>query len=231
MIKGIQKTTLVDYPDKVACTIFLPKCNFRCPYCYNRDLVMNPEKLETIPEDEFLDFLKKRKKWLDGVCITGGEPCLDKELPMLISKIKELGYFVKLDTNGFNPEMLKVLLDKKLVDYIAMDIKGPLGKYDEITRVNVDKKAISKSIELIKNSGIEYEFRSTLMPRLHSKEDIEDIGKMLSGSKRFFLQQFKPIETTIDRDFAEERPFSIEEMKELQEILQKYVKDVEIREA
>jgi len=138
-IKGLQKTTLVDYPNKVACTIFLPRCNFRCGFCYNKDLVIDYDRLPSIQEEEIINFLKEKKKWLDGVVFTGGEPTLHRELPNFIKKIKEMGFLVKIDTNGTNPKMLKELIDNNIVDYIAMDIKAPLEKYDKITGVNVDK--------------------------------------------------------------------------------------------
>ncbi len=227
-VKGLQKTTLVDYPGKVACTIFLCRCNFRCPFCYNKDLVLNYEKIPEIKEKEILDFLKERKKWLDGVAITGGEPCIHKNLPQLIKKIKELGYLVKLDTNGSNPKMLEELINKKLVDYIAMDIKNSLEKYNESCGVKVDIKNIKKSIGIIKKNKIDNEFRMTVVPTLHDKHDMEDIGKLLKNSKRFFIQQFKPL-TTIDKRFEKIEPFPIETLKEFKKILEKYISKVEIR--
>lgn len=227
-IKGLQKTSLIDYPGKVCCAIFLGGCDFRCPFCYNIDLVLNPNKLPTIPEEEFLEFLKKRKKWLDGVCLGGGEPCIHQDLPEFIRKIKNLGFLVKLDTNGSKPEMLEKLLKEKLLDYIAMDIKAPLEKYDKAAGVKADKKAIQKSIDLIRNSGVEYEFRSTILPRLHSKQDLLSIGKWLKGSKRFFIQQFRN-EKTLNPEFQKENVFKPEELNGFKEMLKPYFKEVEVR--
>ena len=228
-IKGLQKTTLVDYPDKVACTIFLPKCNFRCGFCYNKDLVIDYDSLPSISEEEVLNFLKEKRKWLDGVVFTGGEPTLHKELPDFIKKIKELGYLVKVDTNGTNPKTLKELINNKLVDYIAMDIKSPLEKYDAITGAKVDKKAIQESINLLRNSDVDLELRLTCVPTLHSNEDIKKIGEWLKGNKKLFLQQFQPDKKMIDLKLLNVKPFSKETLEEFKEILQGYIKDVQIR--
>lgn len=228
-IKGIQKTTLVDYPGKVACTFFLCKCSFRCPFCYNRDLVLNYKTIPEIKEDEILDFLKERKKWLDGVCITGGEPTVHgKRLADFIEKVKKLEYLVKLDTNGSNPKILRELINKKLIDYIAMDVKNSLENYDKSSGIKVNIKNIKESIGMIKNNSIDYEFRITAVPALHTKEDMENIGKLLKGSKRFFIQQFKPL-TTINKEFEKIEPFPVETLKEFKKILEKYINKVEIR--
>ncbi len=228
-IKGLHKTTLIDYPDKVACTIFLPRCNFRCGFCYNKDLVVDYDSMPTMTEEKVLDFLKERKKWLDGVVFTGAEPTLHKELPAFIKKVKEIGYLVKVDTNGTSPERLNWLIDKKLVDYIAMDIKGALESYDKITGVKVDIGKVKESIEILKNSDVEYEFRLTCVPTLHSKEDIEKIGNLLKGSKKMFLQQFKHVGKFIDESLLKVKPFSKEELEEFKDILNKYIDKVEIR--
>lgn len=228
-IKGLQKTTLVDYPGKVACTIFLPRCNFRCGFCYNKDLVIDYDLLPTISEEDVFNFLEKKKKWLDGVVFTGGEPLLHKELPLFIKKIKEMGFLIKIDTNGSNPKMLKELIDDKLVDYIAMDIKSPLEKYDKVVGVKVDKEEIKESIEILKNSNIDSELRLTCVPTLHTKEDIEKIGNWLKGNKRLFIQQFQPKEKMIDKSLLNVKPFSKEELEEFKEILSKYVGRIEIR--
>jgi len=225
-IKGLQKTSLIDYSPYTSCVVFLAGCDFRCPFCQNPDLVLNPEKLDTIKKEDFFEFLKKRKKWLDGVCITGGEPTLYKELPEFIKKIKDLGYKVKLDTNGSNPDMLKELV--KLADYVAMDIKSSLEKYDESAGVKVDIEKIKKSVEIIKNSGIDWEFRMTVVPALHSQEDFEKIGKWLKGAKRFFLQQFSN-KICLDKSFEKITPFSKEDMEEFKVILSKYISKVEVR--
>ena len=228
-IKGLQKTTLVDYPNKVACTIFLPRCNFRCGFCHNKDLVLNPDSLPTISEEELLNFLKEKKKWLDGICVTGGEPLLHKELLDFLPKVKELNYLVKIDTNGTNPNLLKQLIDKKLVDFIAMDLKNSLEKYDETTASKVNIDEIKESVDIIKNSGIDYEFRTTVVPGLHKKEDIKKIGEWLKGSKKFAIQNFKPAKEVIDSKYETMESFKKEELEEFKEILKNYINEVEIR--
>jgi len=228
-IKGLQKTTLIDFPDLVACTVFTPGCNFRCPFCYNSSLVLDDKSSPEIPEKEFFEFLKKREKVLDGVVVSGGEPTLQKDLPEFLEKIKKSGFKIKLDTNGSNPEMLKELFEKKLLNYVAMDVKAPLENYEKACGVKIDLKKIQESIELVKNSGVDYEFRSTVMPKLHSKEDFEKIGELVKGSKRFFLQQFAPMESALDKNFAKEKRFSREEMQEFKKILEKFAEKVEIR--
>ncbi|MEM2373247.1 MAG: anaerobic ribonucleoside-triphosphate reductase activating protein [Thermoproteota archaeon] len=212
IIKGLQKLTLIDYPGKVACTLFTFGCNFRCPYCHNPELVVD-DGSPPIPEDEILRFLDERKSFLDGVCITGGEPTLHRDLPDFIEKIKKIGYSVKLDTNGTNPDMLKLLMDGKLIDYIAMDVKAPLEKYDEVVKVKVDVDKIIKSIEIIK-AFPEHEFRTTVLPELLSREDILNIARQLRGARRFFIQQFKPSKT-LDKCFLEKQTYLIEELKKI----------------
>jgi len=210
-IGGLQKLTLIDYPDKLACTVFLIGCNFRCPWCYSGELVL-PEKNKKqfypvksdrvgakqfngarISEKEFFNFLKKRKDKLEGVVICGGEPTINKELPNFIKKIKKLGFLVKLDTNGSNPKMLKKLIAEHLLDYIAMDIKAPLSqdKYEKATGVKINLEDIKKSIDIIKNSGIEHEFRTTVVPSIHTKEDIIQIAKEISFDTRVERSEVK----------------------------------------
>jgi len=229
LIKGLQKTTLVDYPGKVACTIFLPRCNFRCGFCHNKDLVLNPNSLPTITEEKLLIFLKEKKQWLDAICITGGEPLLHKELIQFLPKVKALNYLIKIDTNGTNPNLLKELIDKKLVNFIAMDIKNSLEKYNETAGIKVDIEKIKQSIDIIKNSGIDYEFRTTVTPNLHTKEDIKQIGKWLKPSKNFAIQNFKPAKEVIDEKYQNMKGFTKEQLKEFKEILKEYFDEVEIR--
>ena len=221
-IKGLERTSLIDYPGKVAAVVFLGRCNFRCPFCHNRELVLNPEGIESVAEEDVMDFLREREKWLDGVVISGGEPTLHRELPGFLEKLKGIGYAVKLDTNGTNPEMLKGLMERGLVDFVAMDIKGPLEKYEKSAGVKADTGKIRESIRLIIGSGIEHEFRSTVLPALHTKEDVEEMARMVTGASKFCIQQFRP-KNTLDPSFGKEKPFSREEMKELQEICGKHV--------
>jgi len=191
-------------------------------------LVKNYDKLPDIPEKNILEFLSTRKGLLDGLAITGGEPTLHKDLPDFIKKVKDLGFLVMLETNGSNPKMLKELIDKKLVDYIAMDIKAPLEKYDEVTGVKVNKKKIQESIDIIHNSGIDYEFRSTVIPKHFKKEDALAIGKWLKGSKRFVLQQFRS-DKTLDENYKKMEAYSPEKMKEFVEIMKPFFDFVKVR--
>lgn len=229
-IGGLQKLTLIDYPGQVACTVFLAGCNFRCPWCYSAELVL-PEKIENLAgleEKEFFRFLERRKKTLDGVVICGGEPTTNVLLPEFIKKIKEEGFKVKLDTNGSNPQMLIHLLEEKMLDYIAMDIKNSFDKYNETVGTDCDIEKIKKSIDVIKNSGISYEFRTTVVPGIHEEEDIEKIGEEIKGAEKYFLQNFLP-EKTINGGFIEKKPFSKEEMKTLKEKATFFVKKCETR--
>lgn len=228
LIKGLVKTTLIDYPGKVACTVFLACCNFRCPYCQNPELVAGYDRLPTIAREEVFEHLKSRKKWLDGVCISGGEPTLNKELPEFLRKIKSMGFLIKLDTNGTNPEMLKKLLDEKLIDYIAMDIKAPLERYEEVVRVKVDLEKIGKSVEIIKNSAVDYEFRTTVVPGLLNCGDVKKICELLRGSKRYCLQQFRP-DITLDALFGKVAPYKPEEMLKCHEVIKNNFEVCEVR--
>jgi pyruvate formate lyase activating enzyme len=228
LIKGLVKTTLIDYPGKVACTVFLAKCNFRCPYCQNPDLVAGYWELPTISEEEIFRHLKSRKKWLDGVCVSGGEPTLNSDLPEFLRKIKSMGFLIKLDTNGTNPEMLKKLLDEKLIDYAAMDIKAPLERYEEVVRARVDLEKIKQSVEIIRNSGVDYEFRTTVVPGLLNSGDIEKICSWLRGSKRYYLQQFRS-DVTLDASFRKVAPYKPEEMLKCYEVAKNNFEVCEVR--
>lgn len=229
VFKGIQKTTLIDYPKKVACTLFLPKCNFRCPFCYNPLLVLEGETGVSIPEKQAFSFLDERKNFLDAVCITGGEPLLHSGLLGFCKKAKEKGFLVKADTNGSMPQELKRLIDGKAVDYIAMDIKAPLEKYDASAGVQVDKKAIQESVALVKESGLEYEFRMTAVPALHSAGDLLAIGEWLRGSRKFFLQQFNPSVPLLDKKLEGSKTYSNEELQKFAASLQKFFGEVGVR--
>lgn len=189
-IQGLQKMTLLDYPGHVACTVFLGGCDFRCPFCHNFELVVGPQP-EAVSEEEFFAFLDKRHGLLDGVAITGGEPCLRKDLPEFIAQIRQKGYRVKLDTNGSHPEMLKKLLDAGLVDYVAMDIKNSREKYALTVGLGeVDLARIDESIKLLLGGSIPYEFRTTVVRQFHEAEDFENIGKWIAGAQQYFLQPF-----------------------------------------
>jgi len=214
-IGGLQKLTLIDYPGRLAATVFLCGCNFRCSWCYSRELVL-PEEIEKQPkisEKEFFDFLKERQGLLEGVCLTGGEPTIHKDLPEFIKKIKELSFLVKLDTNGSNPQMLKRLIGDNLLDYVAMDVKLPKEKYQEV--LGVDVKNIEESIKILKNAKIDFEFRTTVVPTILDKEDIIKIAQWLSPAKNYYLQNFRP-EKTIDPKFEKVKPYPEEYLREIQ---------------
>ncbi|MFA5917412.1 MAG: anaerobic ribonucleoside-triphosphate reductase activating protein [Candidatus Gracilibacteria bacterium] len=231
LISAIQKTTLLDYPGKVACIIFTTGCNLRCGFCYNSEFVL-PEKIKEIkdfiPEKIFFNFLKTKVGILDGVVICGGEPTINKDLYDFCKSIKELGFLVKLDTNGQNSKILKKLLDDKLVDYIAMDIKNSFGKYNLTTGVTEDLENYKESIEIIKNSDIDYEFRTTLVKGLHTKEDMLEIAKTLSGARKYFLQNFKGGKT-LDKDFVG-KSFIVDELRQFKKICLPSIENVFIRE-
>ncbi|MEK6843562.1 MAG: anaerobic ribonucleoside-triphosphate reductase activating protein [Candidatus Micrarchaeota archaeon] len=193
LIKGFVPLSLIDYPGKLSCILFLYGCNIRCSYCQNPQLVL-PSGVNTpnIEKETVMSFLEKRKGKLEGVVISGGEPCINPDLPEFLSEIRSHGYSVKLDTNGLWPERLKKILDEKLADYIAMDVKAPLQKYEKVVGVRMDSNKISQSIEMIKNSGINYEFRTTVVPRLLNEEDLMEIGETIKIADSYYLQQFEP---------------------------------------
>lgn len=211
-IGGIEKTTLLDFPSKIACTVFLKGCNFRCPFCYSPELVFGTNK--DIPLKEVFSFLEKRKNQLDGVVICGGEPTCSTDLPDFCQRIKNLQYDIKLDTNGSNPKMLNSLIKEKLVDYVAMDIKAPKEKYQEVVGVNIDVDKIQESIDILKKDFVDYEFRTTFAPLLLKKEDIKKIAKWISPAKKYFLQQFRA-EKTLDPKFLTLKPHTDEELKDV----------------
>lgn len=230
ILGGLQKLTLIDYPEKIAATVFTVGCNFSCPFCHNPNLVDVQKILKEpkIEEKDFFDFLKNRQGMLEGVCVSGGEPTINKDLPEFLTKIKELGFLVKLDTNGTNPALLENLLKKGLIDYIAMDIKAPLEKYKKIVGPQVLLEDIQRSVELTRSLP-EYEFRTTVLPALHSKKDILSIGRWLQGAKRYFLQQFRP-QTTLDEKFSSERPFDDKTLAEIRQALSVFFDECGIRD-
>jgi len=199
---GLEKFSGVDFDGKLACTLFTVGCNFRCPFCHNSPLVIETE--ENITEQEFFDFLQERKHLLNGVCISGGEPTLQKDLVEFISKIKKLGFAVKLDTNGTNPTILQELIDKKLIDYVAMDIKNCFNAYSDIIGLkNYDLTSVKKSVEILKKDLVDYEFRTTLVREYHTLENIIELGEDIKGAKKLFLQKFKPADTCLEKDLTE----------------------------
>jgi pyruvate formate lyase activating enzyme len=221
------ETSLIDWEGKIVSTLFVPSCNFRCPYCYNCDLILHPENFPDISHREINNYLLERKDFIDGICMSGGEPTLYPDLSAYFKGIKGKGFLIKLDTNGTNPKLLKNLIDFGLVDYIAMDIKSSLDfdNYSKAAGIK-DKMMLEKvkeSIELIMNSKIDYEFRTTVVPLLHSEEAIVKIARYISGAKKYVLQNFSPLEKTLEPSFQKIKPYSDEKIQELSEKARKYV--------
>lgn len=227
IIAGLQKLTLLDYPGKTACTVFAPGCNFRCPFCHNALLVTHkPDEL--ISEEEFFSFLNKRKGILDGVCITGGEPTLQKDLVLFIEKIKAMGFLVKLDTNGTKPDVLKNILAAGLADYVAMDIKASPERYSEAAGIeNFDFSEVNESIHILEESGVPHEFRTTVTAELHSEDDFEKMLALFSAETPYFLQQFKDSGCLID---GNSHGWTTEKMRNLHSALTEKHKNVSLRE-
>jgi pyruvate formate lyase activating enzyme len=192
-IKGFIETSLIDWDGKMVSVIFLPGCNFRCPFCHNHQLWKEPQKLETIPWQRLDEFFKSKRGWIDGVVITGGEPTIHGDLPLLLLALKDLGLEIKIDTNGANPELLSYLMDKKLTDYVAMDLKAPLDEtYSQATGIEADLAAVRRSIAMLLEGGVPYEFRTTVVPVYHSLQNIKQMGKSIKGARKWVLQQFVP---------------------------------------
>lgn len=225
IIGGIQKTSLLDYPDKISAIVFTQSCNFNCGYCHNPELLNS--KKDIYSTDVFFEFLEKRKGKLDGVVITGGEATLQADLIPFIKEVKSLGFAVKLDTNGYKPEVLEEAL--KLVDYVAMDIKAPLEKYSQITKGEIDTTKIKKSIELIMKSGIDYEFRTTVLKSQLNFKDFEEIAELIKGAKRYYLQKFEAKTQINDPNLKTQTSYSNEEFEPIIKMLKKQIKNVELR--
>ncbi len=220
---GIQKTSLLDYPDKIASVLFTPGCNLRCPFCHNWKIATDPQP-PFLQEGAALEILESRKKYVDAVVITGGEPCMHKELPKFLAKLKERGFFVKLDTNGFYPEILEQCL--AYVDYVAMDVKTCPEKYKMLGAK--DTEGMLKSMEILKMGKVPYEFRTTVVPELVTLQDADRIGELTKGSKIHALQQFVP-ENTMDKHFQQVQPYAPEKIKEFAGIIGKYTEHVVLR--
>ena len=226
-IKQMIETSLIDWEGKIVFTLYVSSCNFRCPYCYNCDLILHPENFPDISHREIDNYLLKRKDFIDGICMSGGEPTLYPDLFAYFKGIKDKGFLIKLDTNGTNPRLIEKLLNHGLVDYIAMDIKSSLdfNNYSRAAGIK-DKIMLEKakdSIELIMNSRIDYEFRTTVVPLLHSDETIMEIARYIAGAKKYVLQNFSPLEKTLEPSFQKIKPYSDEKMQELSEKAKKYV--------
>jgi pyruvate formate lyase activating enzyme len=227
-IGGLQKVSLIDYPGKICAIVFTQGCNFRCPYCHNPELVDPNLFWECESEDALMSFLEKRKGKLDAVSITGGEPTIQQDLIAFMKLLKNMGYFVKIDTNGSNPEVIHSIIDRNLVDYIAMDIKAPFKKYEELTQSKVDEKKIRKSIAMIMASGIPYEFRTTVLKSKLSKRDILEIGKIIENASFYVLQLFVPSKV-LDQSYLSEATYTREELESVKEKLLMHVRSVTMR--
>lgn len=252
-IHGLNKLTLLDYPGHMACLIFTGACNYRCPFCHNASLVLNPNSQPAIREDEIFSFLESRKGILEGVCISGGEPTLQADLPEFIRKIRAMGFHVKLDTNGSRPGVLKALLDEELLDYVSMDIKNAPKKYlatigipeesqesaSSVSSSDAGKGAlcfdnlitdsVRQSAELLMQSSIPYEFRTTVVKELHNEEDLLTIGKWLNGARAYYLQSFRDSETLVGASLGQFHAYEPEQMRAFRDILKPYFEIVELR--
>jgi pyruvate formate lyase activating enzyme len=233
-VKGFIDVSFVDWDGKVSSVLFLSKCNFRCPFCHNVNLVLHPESLDTVPFGYLESQLEQHKGWIDGVCITGGEPTLHADLPELCRRLKKMGFLVKLDTNGTNPAMLKKLLDSKVVDYVAMDVKAPLTveKYSKAIGVNAERllENVKESVKTLMQSDMDYEFRTTVVPTIHDADDMEQICLSLVGCRKYVLQKFDVSigKTVIDPNLKTEK-MSEEEMDRFLALAQKHIPNTKRR--
>ena len=228
VIHGIQKLTLVDYPGHPAAILFTGDCNFRCPFCQNAPLVLSSSSEPVIDEDEIFSFLKKRKEMLEGVVVTGGEPTLQRDLIPFLGRLKTLGYLVKLDTNGYRPDVLEKAMESGYVDYVAMDIKTSLDEYPVVAGIkNLDVSRIERSVELLKSGAVDYEFRTTVVEPLHHKENFEKIGELLKGCRRYYLQSFVDSGNIIGKNCF---PPSQEQLKNYLKTVSNYIESVSIRD-
>jgi pyruvate formate lyase activating enzyme len=227
-IGGLQKVSLIDYPGRISAILFTQGCNFRCPYCHNPELVDPTRYGETLSEKEVLAYLEKRRGRLDAVTLSGGEPTLQPDLLSFTRQIREYGYLVKVDTNGSRPDVLEKLFDSGLVDYLAMDIKGPPEKYQRITKSDIQRETIRQSIELIIASGVEYEFRTTVVKTLLNTEDFSEIAKLIKPARLFVLQAFVPSKALEER-FLTEAPFARDELEQIRQSIEKDISCVMIR--
>lgn len=226
-IGGFQPSSLLDYPDHISAIVWTTGCPFRCPYCYNREMVLGTGPL--IPEDEVITFLRRRQGQLEALVVSGGEPLMQDDLGAFLLKVKDLGFLVKVDTNGMFPNQLKGLLDAGLVDYVAMDVKAPRDRYSQVTGIDVPLACIDESVRLIQKSAPAYEFRTTVVPGLLSAEDVMAIGRWLKGSSCFFVQQFKPQQPLMDGSLEEVVPYSKMVLDEMVMSVRPFVKRCGLR--
>ena len=232
-IKGFIDTSFSDWDGKVSSVIFLPKCNFRCPFCYNKGLVLQPEAMPTVACEHIKKYLEENRKWIDGVVITGGEPTNHEDLPDLCSEFERIGFHVKLDTNGTNPAMIDKLIENKLVDYVALDLKAPLTEeeYSKASGVNAMSvlDRLKESIQILFDGKVDYEFRTTVVPTLHRVDDVQKICQAIRGCRKYVLQTYKSGVETIDPTFQDLKPFSAAETKAFFEAARKIVPNAILR--
>jgi len=232
-IKGFIDLSFSDWDGKVSSVIFLPSCNMRCPFCYNKSLVLSPEKMPAIAYEQIENYLEANRKWIDGVVISGGEPTLHENLPLLCRKIKKMGFRVKVDTNGTSPAMIGGLIDEQLVDHVALDMKAPLTreKYSQACGVNATPllKKIKETIQMLLKDTVEYEFRTTVVPTLHKAEDIEKICQTIKGCKKYALQNFKSDTETINPKYRNLKPFSKAQMENFLQAAKRIVSNTTMR--
>lgn len=228
IIKGFQKTSLVDYPGNVASTVFVGGCNFNCPFCHNPGLV-SADSSGSIPEDMIFQGLNEHRKFIDGVCVTGGEPTIHEDLPEFLARIKSLGLKVKLDTNGSNPKMLAKVIGDGLVDYVSMDIKSSFDSYSEIVKSDVDADDILRSVCILMGGVIDYEFRTTAVPGLFDMGKLQSICKEIVGAKRYFIQQFNPNVRLVDSKYERVKPFSESQLRGFAHFAGQFVQDSGVR--
>jgi len=232
-IKGFVDISLSDWDGKVSSVMFLPSCNMRCPFCYNKSLVLHPEKMPTISQEEVGNYLETNRKWIDGIVLTGGEPTLHEDLSVLCEKIKKMGFEVKVDTNGTNPAMINGLIKNRLVDHVALDVKAPLitEKYSIASGVNANLflQKIRQTIHILLSDAVEYEFRTTVIPTLHQTEDIEKICQTIKGCKKYALQNLKSNTETINPKYQDLKPFSKTQMDNFLQAAKKIVSNTTLR--
>jgi len=232
-IKGFVGVSLSDWDGKVSSVIFLPSCNMRCPFCYNKSLILHPEKMPTITNQQIENYLETNRKWIDGVVLTGGEPTLHRDLSVLCKKIKKMGFKVKVDTNGTNPAMINGLIENQLVDHVALDVKAPLTKekYSEVSGVNANSflQKIRETIHILLSDAVEYEFRTTVVPALHHSKDIEKICQTIKGCKKYSLQNFKSDTETLNPKYQNLKPFSKKQMNTFLQVAKKIVSKTTLR--
>lgn len=222
-IGGLQKLSLVDYPGHTSIAMFTIGCNMRCGYCHNPELVLPERFADVIPEEDIFTFLQSRVGKVEGVVVSGGEPTMHADLPDFLARIKDLGFLVKLDTNGTHPNMLKRMISDEVLDFVAMDIKATMERYQEVVARAIDTEDILESIRVIKSSGVDHEFRSTLVKSQISPSDLDEIGRLVRGSPRYALQRFRP-GRTLNPQFANETTYSDDELEILKQKMEKYVK-------